>query len=115
MAAIRTSAGIGRTARGALRDLNRSCSTNRRWLLGPQCSRYSTDDKGRKTNLRDQLQSENHRMDEEPRAFQAQLWDSTYQRIQRERNQKIKYGAMQGFGDSAVNRAGALLLRMSGC
>jgi hypothetical protein len=69
------------------------------------CSRYSTNNEDKKSTLRDQMQ-------DGPRPFQAQLWDSTYQRIQREREQKLKYGAMQKFGENPFNRAMTVLARM---
>ena len=39
------------------------------------------------------------------RPFQTQLWDSTYQRVQREREERKKYGAMQHFGEGTAGSA----------
>jgi hypothetical protein len=93
-----------RTARCLLRELNVP-RASRIQLQRIQCSRYSTNNEEKKPTLRDQMQ-------DGPRPFQAQLWDSTYQRIQREREQKLKYGAMQRFGDNATNRTVTVLMRM---
>jgi hypothetical protein len=39
------------------------------------------------------------------RPFQTQLWDSTYQRVAREREERKKYGAMQQFGEGTASNA----------
>ncbi|KAF2668616.1 D-lactate dehydrogenase [Microthyrium microscopicum] len=90
-----------------LRQTNRALrSTN--WLRASQrCTQfgpvreYSTE-KERKT-LRDQLPETGLR------PFQTQLWDSTYQRIQRERKERAKYSAFQKFADNSANRTVAFI------
>lgn len=53
-----------------------------------------------------QRENTNHEnIDAGDRPFQTQLWDSTYQRVQREREERKKFGAMQNFGEGTAGSA----------
>jgi hypothetical protein len=57
---------------------------------------------GRFISFKREGSSQQPDVDAGDRPFQTQLWDSTYQRVQREREERKKYGAMQNFGEGTA-------------
>jgi hypothetical protein len=49
------------------------------------------------------------RSPEEGKNFQTQLWDSAYQRVQKERAEQTRFGAKQRFGDGPGARIAGLI------
>jgi hypothetical protein len=81
---------ISRSLRSAYQTFpKRSQQILHRRIAVTQCRNYSSESGKPGDELKEGQGSK----------FQSQLWDSTYQRIQRERADRVRYGQMQEAGE----------------